>query len=69
MRTQTELALEAIANAEELADTGAATLSSSHLADVERVMALPHNQDGADKSWVWPAYEFCRGHFQTAKPT
>jgi len=26
---------------------------------------LPENQDGADKSWVWPAYEFCRRHFQS----
>jgi len=41
--------------------------SPQYLADLEAVMALPANQDGADKSWVWPAYEFCRRHFASAR--
>lgn len=35
---------------------------------IQAVEALPENQDGADKSWVWPTYEFCRRHFESAIP-
>lgn len=66
MATPLERALAAISDAQRK-HVDAAPLPDSHRLDVERVMAMPHNQDGADKSWVWPAYEFCRGHFRGAK--
>lgn len=68
MVTPTERALAAIADAERMLRDAAPQVPTSHRTDVERVMALPHNQDGADKSWIWPAYEFCRGHFLLAEP-
>jgi hypothetical protein len=68
MATPLERALAAISDAERK-QVAATPLPDAHRMDVERVMAMPHNQDGADKSWVWPAYEFCRGHFRGAKPS
>lgn len=35
---------------------------------IERVLALPENQDGADKSWVWPAWQYLRRHFRRVRP-
>ena len=38
-------------------------LTEEYLRHIRAVEALPENQDGADKSLVWPAYEYCRRHF------
>lgn len=65
MATSLERALAAITQAEQK-QIASPRLPDSYRLDVERWMAMPHNQDGADKSWVWPAYEFCRGHFRGA---
>ena len=43
-------------------------ITPQYAALIEALVALPQNQDGADKSWVWPAYEFCRRHFAAARP-
>jgi hypothetical protein len=58
-------AIEALERTER--DQAPVRLSAQYLADIEAVMALPQNQDGADKSWIWPAYEFCRRHFASAR--
>lgn len=57
-------ALDAIAAAErQVAAMPPSALTLDYLADIERVMALPENQSGADKSWVWPRYEAIRRRF------
>jgi hypothetical protein len=64
----TRHAIEAIERIErEVAAMPPIELSPEYLADIERVMALPENQSGADKGWVWPAYEFLRSHFRTVR--
>ena len=45
--------LDAIAR--ERREVGPVTLSREYLDDVARVEALPQNQPGADKSWVYRA--------------
>jgi hypothetical protein len=42
---------------------GPLVLSDAYLRAIHALEALPENQDGADKSWIWPTYEFCRRHF------
>jgi hypothetical protein len=32
-------------------------------------MALPQNQDGADKGHLWAIDDYCRTHFAKARPT
>lgn len=63
-----ERALAAIAAAESAAAVMPPSFVDLEYARlIEAAMGLPENQDGADKSWVWPAYEFCRRHFQGAR--
>lgn len=35
---------------------------------IEAAEALPENQDGADKSWLWNRYSAYRAHFAVAEP-
>lgn len=42
-------------------------ITEQYARDIAAISALPQNQNGADKSWVWPAYRFCRRHFQSAR--
>ena len=42
-------------------------LSETYLAHIARVEALPQNQSGADKSWVWRAVQQDRAHFARAR--
>ncbi|HLQ36845.1 MAG TPA: hypothetical protein VK348_03525 [Planctomycetota bacterium] len=59
-----EAALRAIDQAErEVRALPPMQLTDEYLRHIRAVEALPENQDGADKSWVWPAYEYCRRHF------
>lgn len=64
MHDPLERALAAISAAERRATEPQPPLSAQHLADIERVLSLPQNREGADKSWIWPVYAFCRQHFQ-----
>ena len=60
-------ALAAIAAAEQsVANMPPATVSDEYSRLIQAAEALPENQDGADKGWVWPAFEFCRRHFANA---
>jgi len=60
-------ALQAIEQAEANAPA-CVEVTAQHARHIARLMALPENQNGADKSWVWPAYEFVRNHFRNARP-
>lgn len=61
-------AIDAIEAAErDVASLPPIRLSADHLADVERVMALPENRSGADKNWLWPTYVAMRQHFANAR--
>lgn len=44
-------------------ESGPVTLSEEYLELVRRVEALPENQSGADKSWVYAADRAFRCHF------
>jgi hypothetical protein len=60
-----ERALAGIAAAERAtAVAPPSAISAEHAELIRAAEALPDNQDGADKSWLWPAYEFCRRHFR-----
>ena len=47
--------------------SGPVTLEEAYLRAVERVEAMPDNQSGADKTWVWEAIERDRRHFARAR--
>lgn len=65
MDSPLERALNGIAAAEKaVAQDPPSRISPAYAALIRAVEALPENQDGADKSWVWPTYEFCRRHFR-----
>ena len=48
-------------------ESGPVTLSEEYLELVRRVEDLPHNQSGADKSWVSAADRAFRSHFAQAR--
>ena len=48
-------------------EAGWSPLSDQYLAHIERVEALPQNQSGADKSWVWTVAARDRNHFARAR--
>jgi hypothetical protein len=43
-------------------------LDADYLELVAAVEALPENQSGADKSWLWERYAAYRSHFAVAEP-
>ena len=43
-------------------------LGTDYLELVAAVEALPENQNGADKSWLWKRYAAYRSHFAVAEP-
>jgi len=67
--SHTQKALDAIAAAlAYVRELPPVELSPQYLAMVRAVEALPENQPGTDKQWVWRAYEYCRRHFANMKP-
>ena len=56
---------EAVAEVARL--SGPVKLDDEYLRAVERVEALPANQSGSDKTWVWEAIERDRRHFARAR--
>ncbi|MFY9344968.1 MAG: hypothetical protein WAT39_20920 [Planctomycetota bacterium] len=61
-------AIEAIDDAERAErDAPPFEITAEHWRAVERLMALPQNQDGADKSLVWRVHVYCWNHFRNAK--
>jgi hypothetical protein len=47
--------------------SGPVTLDEAYLRAIDVVEALPQNQSGTDKTWVWEAIERDRGHFARAR--
>src|SRR5262245_54036415 len=60
-------ALQAIDLAEASAPVNV-EVTAEHARRIAELMQLSENQNGADKSWLWPAYEFVRRHFANARP-
>ena len=57
-------ALAAIDEAERaVAAAGPVEITAQYARDIAAVMALPQNQDGADKSHIWAIWAACRQHF------
>jgi hypothetical protein len=48
-------------------ESGPVALSDEYLAAVAKVEAAASNRDGADKSWIWRAFERDRRHFARAR--
>jgi hypothetical protein len=69
MESAAEKALRAIdaAVAEVARLSGPVMLEADYLRAIERVEALPQNQSGTDKTWVWEAIERDRRHFARAR--
>ena len=64
MDLATETALHLLDRVEQdVRAEGPVVVSDDYLRAIRRLELLPQNQDGADKSWIWPTYEFCRRHF------
>ena len=42
---------------------GPVTLDEAYLQMIARVEAMPQNQDGTDKSWLWECFEADRRYF------
>jgi hypothetical protein len=69
MRADTERALQIL-------DEALRTVPAHEVIDLDHdyrhliaaVEALPENQPGADKSWVWARYAAYRDHFRVAEP-
>ena len=68
MDPETKRALEQLDEVtKDLQMEGPVDLDPAYLRLIERVEALPENQDGADKSWVWRCLETARLHFERAR--
>lgn len=64
MDPATETALRLLDRVEQdVRAEGPVVVSEDYLRAIRLLEALPENQDGADKSWMWATYEFCRRHF------
>jgi hypothetical protein len=59
--------LRALREAAEQAKTIRIDLTDDYLARIEKVEALPQNQSGVDKSWVWRADQEFREVFVKAR--
>jgi len=66
VKSTLEDGLRALAEATELAKSIRIELDDNYLALIARVEAMPQNQSGADKSWVWRIDEAFRDHYRRA---
>lgn len=57
----------AVAWVRERREQGSAPLSARYLKHIERVEALPQNQSGTDKTWLWRGVVRDREHFARAR--
>jgi hypothetical protein len=60
--------MRALDEAFELAKDIRVDLDAGYRRAIEIVEAMPRNQSGSDKSWVWRLEEAFRDHFARAKP-
>ena len=67
MKSTLEDALRILAEATELAKSIRIDLTEDYLRLIAHVEALPRNQDGADKSYVWRRDETYRATFKNVR--
>jgi hypothetical protein len=63
MRVTLEDGLRALREATELARDVRVEIDDAYLEAIARVEALPGNQSGVDKTWVWRALDAFDRHF------
>ena len=68
MKSTLEDGLRVLAEATELAKSIRIDLTDDYLQLIAQVEAMPRNQDGADKSYVWRADRAYRDFFARATP-
>jgi hypothetical protein len=66
MKTTLEDGLRALAESAELAKSIRIELDEDYLRAIAIVEAMPENQSGADKSWVWRLVDQSARHFARA---
>jgi hypothetical protein len=69
MSVTLEDGLRSLREATALARTIRIHLDEEYLRAIALVEALPENQTGADKSWVWEAESCFRDHYRNARPS
>jgi hypothetical protein len=60
--------LRALREASELAASIRIDLDAEYLRLIAAAEALPENQPGADKTWVWEAESAFREHYRNVRP-
>ena len=68
MKPTLEDGLRALREATELAASISIELDAEYLRAIAIVEALPENQSGADKTWVWRMEHAFREHFKRVRP-
>ena len=68
MRSTLEDGLRALREATELAASIRIELDDQYLRAIALAEALPQNQSGSDKSWVWRMDHAFREHYKRARP-
>ncbi len=68
MRSTLEDGLRALREATELAASIRIDLDDRYLWAIALAEALPENQSGSDKTWVWRMDRAFREHYKRAKP-
>ena len=67
MRPTLDDGLRALREASEQAASIRIELDEEYLRAIKLVEALPQNQSGADKTWVWRMEEAFQAHYRNAK--
>ena len=67
MKSTLEEGLRILAEATELAKSIRIDLTDDYLRRIAQVEAMPRNQDGADKSYVWRRDETYRASFKNVR--
>jgi hypothetical protein len=68
MTSTLEDGLRAVCEATELAASIRIELDAEYLRAIAIAEALPENQSGADKTWVWRMDRAFREHFKRVRP-
>lgn len=69
MRSTREDALHALREATTSAAAVRVELDAAYLQAIAFVESLDTNKSGSDKSWLWPAQDAFRRHYQHVKAT
>jgi hypothetical protein len=69
MAVTLEDGLRALREATELAKSIRIEVDDEYLRAIALAEALPENQPGSDKTWIWRTDEAFRRHFRLARPS